>query len=30
MGKTIELCNVLLPFGKVYVCSVDESGARIL
>ena len=30
MGKTNELCNVLLPYGKVYVCTVDEYGARIL
>jgi hypothetical protein len=30
MGKTKELCNVLLPFGKIYVCTVDENGARIL
>jgi len=30
MGKTNELCNVLSSFGKIYVCSVDEFGARIL
>jgi len=30
MGKTKELCNVLFPFGKIYVCTVDENGARIL
>jgi pantoate kinase len=30
MGKTNELCNVLSSFGKIYVCSVDEYGARIL
>jgi pantoate kinase len=30
MGKTDELCNVLSSFGKIYVCSVDECGARIL
>jgi pantoate kinase len=30
MGKTNELCNVLSTFGKIYVCTVDEFGARIL
>lgn len=30
MGKTNELCNVLSSFGKVYVCSVNECGARVL
>jgi len=30
MGKTNELCNALLPFGKLYVCQIDECGARIL
>jgi len=30
MGKTNELSNVLLSFGKIYICSVDEFGARIL
>ena len=30
MGKTNQLCNVFLSFGRVYVCSVDEFGARIL
>ena len=29
MGKTNDLCNVLSTFGKIYVCSVDEYGARI-
>jgi pantoate kinase len=29
-GKTNDLCKVLSPFGKVFVCSVDEGGARIL
>ena len=28
MGKTNNLIKVLLPFGKVFVCSVDEHGAR--
>jgi pantoate kinase len=30
LGKTDELCKALSPFGKLYVCSVDESGARVL
>ena len=30
IGKTDEICKVLSSFGKLYVCSVDESGARIL
>lgn len=30
MGQTDELCKVLSYFGKIYVCSVDEIGARIL
>jgi len=30
IGKTNELCKALSLFGKVYVCSVDESGARVL
>ncbi len=30
IGKTDELKKVLSNFGKVYVCSVDEYGARIL
>lgn len=30
MGKTNELCKTLSSFGKVYVCSVDECGARVL
>ena len=30
MGKTNELCNLLSSFGKIYVCSIDEFGARIL
>ena len=30
MGKTDELCKVLSTFGKVYVCGVDEGGARII
>jgi len=30
MGKTTQLCNVLSSFGKVYVCNIDECGARIL
>jgi len=30
VGKTNELCKVLSNFGKVYLCIVDEGGARIL
>jgi pantoate kinase len=30
LGKTEELCKVLSSFGKVFVCCVDEIGARIL
>jgi pantoate kinase len=30
IGKTDKLCNVLSSFGKTYVCSVDECGARVL
>jgi pantoate kinase len=30
MGNTDELCNVLSSFGKIFVCSVDEFGARII
>ena len=30
MGKINELCKALSSFGKVYVCSVDEYGARVL
>lgn len=30
MGKTDELCNALSSFGKIFVCSVDECGARII
>jgi len=29
-GKTKEICRVLSVFGKVYVCCIDEYGARIL
>ena len=29
-GKTDELCKNLAPFGKLFVCSVDELGARVL
>ena len=29
-GKTEKLCRVLSVFGKVYVCCIDEYGARIL
>ena len=30
IGKTNDLTKILSPFGKVFVCSVDEGGARIL
>ena len=30
IGKTNELCKTLSSFGKVYICSVDEFGARVL
>jgi pantoate kinase len=30
MGKTDELFKTLSSFGKVYVCCVNESGARII
>ena len=29
-GKTNELCQVLSKFGRVFVCSIDSCGARIL
>ena len=30
IGDTNMLCTVLSPYGKVWVCSVDECGARVL
>lgn len=30
VGKTDELCQILSRFGRVFVCSVDECGARLL
>jgi len=30
IGKTDMLCQALSKFGKVFVCTVDESGARVL
>ena len=30
IGKTDSLCKTLASFGKVFVCNVDECGARIL
>jgi len=30
IGKTDKLCQTLSLFGKVYVCTVDEQGARII
>ncbi len=30
MGETGKLCEKLKSFGKVFVCTVDEHGARIV
>ena len=30
IGKTDELCKSLSSFGELYICSVDECGARVL
>lgn len=30
VGNTNELCNIFSKYGKTYVCTVDESGARII
>jgi len=30
IGKTDELCNALSPFGKIFICNVDEFGARVI
>jgi len=30
MGKTDEICKILSSYGKIYICSVDEYGARSL
>ncbi len=30
IGKTDELCKLLSSFGVVYICSVDEIGARVI
>ncbi len=30
MGKTSELCKVLMDHGRVFVCNVDQVGARVL
>ena len=30
IGSTNELCKSLAPFGKVYICTVDQCGARII
>ena len=30
IGKTDKLCEILSKFGKVYVCTVDQCGARVL
>ena len=30
IGKTNELCKTLSSFGKIYICNVDRSGARLI
>ena len=30
IGKTNQLSSVLSKFGKVYVCNIDQAGARVL
>jgi len=30
LGETNKLCQTLSSFGEVYVCTVDEQGARVL
>ena len=30
MGKTSELCKVLMNHGRVFICNVDQVGARVL
>jgi pantoate kinase len=30
VGKTTDLFNILSTYGKVFICSVDQNGARIL
>ena len=30
LGETEKLCKILSSFGKVFVCNVDEYGARVL
>jgi len=30
IGKTNELARILSSFGKVYICNVDDTGARII
>jgi pantoate kinase len=30
IGKTNNLCKALSPFGKIFICSVDEYGARVI
>jgi pantoate kinase len=30
IGRTNDLCKILSPYGKVFVCEVDEYGARVL
>lgn len=30
MGETRELCKILSKFGKTFVCTIDEIGARVI
>ena len=30
IGETSTLCKILSPYGKVFCCTVDERGARVL
>ena len=30
IGKTEKICNILSSFGRVYICNIDQNGARLL
>jgi len=30
MGKTKEICKELIKYGQVYICNIDQTGARII
>lgn len=30
MGNTVDLCKILAPYGKLYVSTIDECGARLV